>query len=78
MALAVLRSEGGELKSLFNTSGELYREMKMSERLKGELDEVEALKLLSKHGKLIKRPLVIAPKFVLVGFREEDWKQRLL
>ncbi|HRK07826.1 MAG TPA: arsenate reductase family protein [Pseudobdellovibrionaceae bacterium] len=77
-ALALLRSEDGDLKNLFNTSGELYREMKVAEKLKSGMKDEEALKLLAAHGKLIKRPLVIGPKWVLVGFREEAWSRRLL
>lgn len=77
-ALALLRAEGGDLKNLFNTSGELYREMKVAEKLKNGMTEGEALKLLAAHGKLVKRPLVLGPSWALVGFREEAWAQRLL
>jgi arsenate reductase (glutaredoxin) len=72
--LANLKEKGGTLKSLFNTSGVLYRELGMSEKLPN-LTEAEALTLLSKHGKLIKRPLVLTDKACLVGFKEEEWKK---
>jgi arsenate reductase len=63
----------GELKRLFNTSGVLYREMKIAEKLK-TMSEDEALTLLSKHGKLIKRPFVLLKDRGLLGFQEEEWK----
>jgi arsenate reductase (glutaredoxin) len=70
---AMLKSVG-ELKKLFNTSGQLYREMGMSEKLKA-MSESEALKLLSKHGKLVKRPFALAGTRGLVGFNESEWKK---
>src|SRR6478609_4658596 len=57
--LAFLKAHGGSIKNLFNTSGELYREMKVSDKLKGGMTESEALNLLSKHGKLITRPFLL-------------------
>lgn len=66
----ILKEEGVPLKELFNRSGELYRSMKMKERLPG-LTEDEALDLLARHGKLLKRPLVTDGKKHTVGFREE-------
>jgi arsenate reductase len=62
----------GDLKKLFNTSGELYREMKMSERLPS-LSQAEALELLSANGKLVKRPFLLGDGFGCVGFKEEEW-----
>jgi arsenate reductase len=59
------------LKRLFNTSGVLYRELKISEKLP-KMSEAEALALLSKNGKLVKRPFV--PEKGLVGFQEAEWK----
>ncbi len=64
----------GDLKKLFNTSGELYREMKMSERLPA-MTPTEALALLAQHGKLVKRPFVLAQGFGHVGFKEEEWSK---
>jgi arsenate reductase len=63
----------GDLKRLFNTSGLLYREMKIGDKLK-TMSEDEALALLSKHGKLVKRPFVLLKDRGLVGFKEEEWK----
>ncbi|MEN9809459.1 MAG: hypothetical protein RLZZ488_1026 [Pseudomonadota bacterium] len=66
----------GDLKKLFNTSGELYREMKMSERLPS-MTQAEAMILLAQHGKLVKRPFLLGQGFGYVGFKEEDWAQSL-
>jgi arsenate reductase len=63
----------GDLKRLFNTSGLLYREMKIGARLPG-LTESQALDLLAEHGKLVKRPFVLLKDRGLVGFKEEEWK----
>jgi len=72
----MLAHQGGDLRKLFNTSGQLYREMKMSEKLP-KLSESEALALLAKHGKLVKRPFALGADFGLVGFQEAEWKKRL-
>lgn len=64
----------GELKKLFNTSGQVYRELGISEKLP-KMSEADALKLLSRHGKLVKRPFVLTADAGLVGFKEEDWKK---
>ena len=63
-----------ELRKFFNTSGILYREMNLKDRLK-TMSEDEQFKLLSTNGLLVKRPLLISDKKVLVGFRESDYKQ---
>ncbi|MBI4061024.1 MAG: arsenate reductase family protein [Elusimicrobia bacterium] len=70
----MLRHMNNELKRLFNTSGELYRELRMSEKLK-TLAPDAAIALLSKHGKLVKRPFVLTPNAGLVGFREDEWRR---
>lgn len=72
--LAHVKSEGGDLKKLFNTSGVLYKEMRISEKF-SEMSEAEALDLLAKHGKLIKRPFVLGKGFGLLGFKEEQWEK---
>ena len=61
------------LKRLFNTSGVQYRELGISDKLK-TLSEGEALALLAKNGKLIKRPFVLFKNRGLVGFKEDEWK----
>lgn len=71
---AMLSHQNGDLKKLFNTSGQLYRELGVSEKLP-EMSEAEALKLLSQHGKLVKRPFVLTNDGGLVGFKEDEWKK---
>ena len=70
----MLAHQGGELKRLFNTSGQVYRELGVSEKLP-TMSEAEALKLLAAHGKLIKRPFVLTDGAGLVGFKEDEWKK---
>ncbi|MDY4010361.1 MAG: arsenate reductase family protein [Fusobacterium gastrosuis] len=67
-----LKRSGKELKKFFNTSGILYREMNLKEKLT-TMSEAEMIKLLASNGKLVKRPLIVADKNVLIGFKEEEW-----
>ncbi len=62
----------GDLKKLFNTSGVQYRELGIAKKLPG-MSESEALALLSKNGKLIKRPFVLLKDRGLLGFKENEW-----
>lgn len=64
------------LKRFFNTSGLLYREQELSKRLL-DMREDEQLDLLASDGMMVKRPLLIGDDFVLVGFREKEWTERL-
>lgn len=64
----------GDIKRLFNTSGVLYRELNIKEQLP-KMSTAQAIDLLSKHGKLVKRPFVIKGKTGLIGFKEEEWKK---
>ena len=68
---------GLPLKKFFNTSGVLYKEMKLKDMLP-EMSEEEQLKLLATDGKLVKRPLVVGTDFVLTGFKEAEWSEKLL
>lgn len=68
---------GLPLKRFFNTSGMLYREMKLKEKLP-DMPEEEQYKLLASDGMLVKRPLVVTDDSVLVGFREKEWEETLL
>lgn len=63
----------GGVRKLFNTAGQVYRELGLSEKLP-TLADSQALKLLASHGKLIKRPFVLWEKGGLVGFQEAVWK----
>jgi arsenate reductase (glutaredoxin) len=71
--LEYIKRDGGTFKNLFNTSGVQYRELKISDRLKAGLSEADALKLLARNGKLIKRPFVLAGKSGAVGFKQDVW-----
>lgn len=64
------------IKKFFNTSGNLYKEFSLKEKL-DTMSEEEKLELLSQHGMLIKRPLVVSDSFILVGFREKEWNELL-
>jgi len=70
----MLAAQNGNIKKLFNTSGEVYREMKIGAKIES-ITVDEALDLLASNGKLIKRPFVITGDTGLLGFREEDWKK---
>ena len=68
---------GLPLKRFFNTSGMLYKEMKLKDKLP-EMSEDEQLQLLAQDGMLVKRPILVKGDTVLVGFRENEWEQALL
>jgi len=67
------KRSGLPLKRFFNTSGTLYREMQLKDRLSG-MSEDEQLELLATDGMLVKRPLVVSDNAVLTGFKENEWK----
>lgn len=71
---SILRSGDYALKDLFNRSGELYRELNMKDRLP-TMSEDEAIRLLGKHGKLCKRPIVTDGKRATVGFDEATFER---
>ena len=64
------------LKKFFNTSGLLYKSMELKDKLP-TMSEEEQLKLLATDGMLVKRPLMIGKDFVLVGFKESEWRAKL-
>ena len=65
---------GLPLKKFFNTSGMLYKEMQLKDKLP-TMSEEEQIELLSTNGMLVKRPLIIGEDFVLVGFKEAEWER---
>lgn len=67
---------GLPLKRFFNTSGQLYRQMELKDKLP-EMTEEEQLEILATNGMLVKRPLVVGEDFVLVGFKEKEWVEKL-
>ena len=66
------RRSGLPLKKFFNTSGKLYKDLNLKDKL-AEMTEEEQLTLLSENGMLVKRPILIGNDFVLVGFKESEW-----
>lgn len=62
------------LKKFFNTSGLIYKELQLKDKL-SSMTEEEQYELLATNGKLVKRPLVIGNKFILIGFKEKEWEQ---
>ena len=71
------QKSGLPLKRFFNTSGLQYRALELKDRLT-QMSEEEQLRLLTTDGMLVKRPLLILEDDVLVGFREAQWKEKLL
>lgn len=67
-------TSGLPLKRFFNTSGNLYKELGLKDKLP-QMSEEEQLQLLSTNGMLVKRPLVVGEDFVLTGFKEADWER---
>ena len=70
------KQSGLLLKKFFNTSGLLYKSLELKDKLP-EMTEAQMLELLSTDGMLVKRPLLISDDFVLVGFKEADWAQKI-
>ena len=70
------KMSGLPLKKFFNTSGLLYKSMELKDKLP-TMSEEEQLKLLATDGMLVKRPLVIGNDFVLVGFKESEWSEKI-
>ncbi len=68
---------GLPLKKFFNTSGLLYKDMQLKDKLP-TMSEDEQLKLLSGNGMLVKRPLIVDGDVIIAGFREKEWEEKLL
>lgn len=68
------RKSGLPLKKFFNTSGSLYKEMKLKDRLP-QMTEEEQYRLLASDGMLVKRPLLVDEDRVLTGFRQKEWEE---
>ena len=67
---------GLPIKRFFNTSGLLYKEMKLKDKLP-TMSEDEQLQLLATHGMLVKRPLIVGENTVLTGFKESEWNEAI-
>lgn len=70
------KMSGLPLKKFFNTSGLLYKSMGLKDKLSA-MSEEEQLRLLATDGMLVKRPLLIGEDFILVGFKEKEWSEKL-
>ena len=70
------KQSGLPLKRFFNTSGNLYKELQLKDKL-GSMSEEEQLKLLATDGMLVKRPLLVTEDYVCPGFKEADWKEHI-
>jgi arsenate reductase len=70
------RASGLPLKKFFNTSGMLYRELGLKDKLPG-MGEEEQLELLASDGMLVKRPILVGDGFVLTGFHQGEWEEKL-
>ncbi|MGN0205580.1 MAG: arsenate reductase family protein [Coprococcus sp.] len=71
------RMSGLPLRKFFNTSGTLYKEMKLKDRL-ADMTEEEQYELLASDGMLVKRPIIVTDDYVLVGFKEAEWSEKML
>ena len=67
---------GLPLKRFFNTSGQFYRQNNIKDRLP-DMSEEEQYELLASNGMLVKRPIVVGDDFVLVGFKEKEYAEKL-
>lgn len=67
---------GLPLRRFFNTSGLLYKQMALKDKLP-EMTEDEMIALLASDGMLVKRPLLVGGDFVLVGFKETEWAKAI-
>lgn len=64
------------VSKFFNTSGNVYKEQNLKEKVKTASDE-ELVKILSTNGMVVKRPLIVGDNFVLIGFKEDEWTEKL-
>ena len=71
-----IKQSGKEIKKFFNTSGLKYKALNLREKLANMKDE-EKIDLLSSDGMLVKRPLLITEKEILIGFKEQEWNEKL-
>ena len=71
-----IRKSKKEIKKWFNTSGLKYKELNLKDKLPNITDE-EKIKILASDGMLVKKPIFISDKGILIGFKEEEWKDTL-
>lgn len=68
---------GLPLKRFFNTSGNVYKEMKLKDKI-ASMSEEEQISILASDGMLVKRPIIVKGDHVLVGFKEKEWEEKLI
>lgn len=68
----MLKAYEGDIKKLFNTSGQDYRAMGIKDKI-ADMSADEAIELLASNGNLIKRPFALSSDFAIVGFKEDAW-----
>ena len=71
------KTSGLPLKKLFNTSGLLYKSLELKSKLP-TMSEEQMLNLLASDGMLVKRPLLVGEDFVLAGFKDSEWSEKLI
>ena len=74
---AWIAASGLPIKRFFNTSGLVYKNLGLKDKLPA-MSEEEQIALLASDGMLVKRPLLVTDTFVLPGFRPADWEKALL
>jgi len=70
------KTSGLPLKKFFNTSGLQYKALGLKDKLPA-MSEEEQLALLATDGLLVKRPILVGEDFVLTGFRQAEWDEKL-
>lgn len=70
----IIAKSGLPIKKFFNTSGEVYKEMKLKDKLPG-MSESDMIALLASNGRLIKRPIVYDGERVTVGYKEDEYER---
>ena len=71
-----IERSGLEIRRFFNTSGLKYKELNLKEKL-SQMSDDEKIDLLASDGMLVKRPILVSDDFVLVGFKQTEWDQKL-
>ena len=67
---------GLPLKRFFNTSGLVYKDLGLKDKL-ADMSEEEQIEILASNGMVVKRPLIVADDFVLIGFKQPQWEEKL-
>ncbi|MDL2302888.1 arsenate reductase family protein [Dysgonomonas sp. OttesenSCG-928-D17] len=71
-----IKKSGLPIAKFFNTSGKIYKEENLKDKVKSATED-ELIGILSSNGMVVKRPIIVAKGFVLVGFNEEEWSRKL-